>query len=163
MKFALKNTPFNKNFTLYYDRDDYCFITEPFPNECVMALLVNDVQLGLDDNGTLQGLWGLCPLIIFNETDAFPQKFVSTALVALLEKKLPLGVCSRINQENNWPLFINKKNKWICIGDPNTHLTMVEFAPSCIASLSDDQLVALWLHPIVYGTNEQNPGLSSDS
>ena len=92
--------------------------------------------------------WGYCPLITYKETDLFPKKHKNYNLVALLNKPPLLGGSYRLNEDNNWPIHINKKKGWVCLGDPNMEgKQLIQFAPSCIASMLGQELTAVWLQP----------------
>lgn len=101
-----------------------------------------------DAEGKIIYVWGLCPLVKYIETEKAPQKYKSHTLSVLLNKPLIPGVSYRLNQERRWPIYINKKKGWVCLGDPNTeNKNLVEFAPDCVATLEGENLTAIWLHP----------------
>jgi hypothetical protein len=94
--------------------------------------------------------WGYCPLIEYKETDEFPKNYQWQSLVAILEKPPILGISYSINEVNDgWPIYINKKKGWVCLGNPlpNEKQQMVEFAPNCVAALENQEISAVWLKP----------------
>ena len=110
--------------------------------------MINDLQLEIDHEGKIMYAWGLCPLIKYEEIDEFPLKYKSGSLVALLDKPPIPGISYRLNEKERWPIYINKKKGWVCIGNPkNNAKEMIEFAPNCIASLKDQEIIAIWLKP----------------
>jgi hypothetical protein len=93
-------------------------------------------------------VWGLCPLIEYEETDEAPHEYKANSLVALLDKPPVLGISYRLNENGRWPIYINKKKGWVCIGNPKIRgKQLIEFAPSCVASMDGQELIAVWLHP----------------
>lgn len=147
MKFITKKPKTKQDFELFYD--DYFFYIEPYAHMGDSHLMINDLELELDDDGTIMSVSGLCPLLEYEKIDEAPEKYEKYALVALLNITLTPGVGYRLNDFTNWwPIYINKKKGWVCVGNPdmkNKHL--VEFAPGCIATLDGEELIALWLHP----------------
>lgn len=65
-------------------------------------------------------VWELCPLIKYEETDEFPSEYKTVCLVALLDKSPVLGISYRLNEDCRWPIYINKKKGWVCLGNPET-------------------------------------------
>ncbi len=59
---------------------------------------------------------GYCPLVEFAEIEQIPTKFSVGTLVAMIKDIVP-GISIRLNSEF-WPLFINRKEGWVCLGNP---------------------------------------------
>lgn len=53
--------------------------------------MVNDLQLEIDHEGKIMFVWGLCPLIQYEETNEFPIKYNTGCLVCILDKPLVWG------------------------------------------------------------------------
>ena len=148
MKFLIENSQKKQNFYLVYRKDDYAFDIEPHLGSGFTSIMINDLQLEIDDEGRVGYVWGFCPLTIHEETNEIPLQYQTQNLIAILDKAPIPGVSQRLNENDRWPIYINKKKGWICIGNPETKdKQMIEFAPDCIAAMVGQKLTAIWLHP----------------
>lgn len=153
MKFLTHEPLKNQNFSLIYRENEYSFDIDPFDVKQFegiggYSILIDFLQLEIEDNGTVIYVWGYCPLIIYEETNNFPQGYEAKSLIAQLLEPPISGISYRLNEDKPWPIFINKKMGWVCLGNPKTeNMQLVEFAPSCVATLDEQELVAVWLHP----------------
>lgn len=148
MKFLIQEPQEDQNFSLVYRPEDYSFDVEPLDGTGDTSIMINDLQLEIDDEGKIMYVWGLCPLIKYEETDEFPFKYKTASLVALLGKLPVPGISYRLNEGQRWPIYVNKEKGWVCLGDPNTKgEQLIEFAPNCVATMDGQELIAVWLHP----------------
>ncbi len=148
MKFIVQEPQKDQNFFLVYRPEDYSFDVEPLDGTGDTSIMINDLQLEIDYEGKIMYVWGLCPLIKYEEIDEFPLKYKAGSLVALLDKPPVLGISYRLNEKERWPIYINKKKGWVCIGNPKINgKEMIEFIPNCIATLEDQEIIAIWLKP----------------
>ena len=148
MKFLIQEPQEEQNFSLVYRPEDYSFDREPHDGTGFTSIMINDLQLEIDDEGKVMYVWGLCPLIQYEKTDAFPLKYKACSLIAILDKPPVPGISYRLNEDRRWSIYINKKRGWVCLGDPETKdKQLVEFAPHCIATMNGQELIAVWLHP----------------
>lgn len=135
---------------LVYRESEHSFDVEMRPAGGVTSLLVNDLQLEIDQEGVVLYPWGLCPRTAWDETDASPPRYSKGTLIAQTGREIVPGVSIRISGPVGWSVYLNKQSGWVCIGDPKPSVNetnAVEFAPGCVAVLSDGSLIALWLHP----------------
>lgn len=148
MKFLIKESPIEKNFSLIYCEEEYSFDTERHNDNGCTSIMINDLQLEIDEDGKVLYVWGLCPLIKYKDINAIPVNYHSNALIALLDKSPVPGISYKLNALERWPIYINKQIGWICIGDPILDgKQLVEFAPKCIAALANQEITAIWLQP----------------
>lgn len=148
MKFLIQKNKTTQTFALVYREEDYSFDIEPHDGSGFTSIMINDLQLEIDDEGKIIYVWGLCPLIKYEETNEAPKSYESTSLVALLDKSPIPGVSYRLNEKERWPIYINKKKGWVCIGNPKINgKQMIEFVPNCIATLENQEITAIWLKP----------------
>jgi hypothetical protein len=148
VKFLIEKLQLDQRFSLVYREEDYSFDIEPLSGSGDASIMINDLQLEIDHEGKIIYVWGYCPLIKYEETDEFPKKYKTQSLVALLERPPISGISYRINENERWPIYINKKKGWVCIGNPVANeKQMIEFAPNCIAVLENQEIVAIWLKP----------------
>ncbi len=148
MKFLIQEPQEDQNFLLVYRDEDYSFDREPHDETGFTSIIINDLQLEIDNEGKILYVWGLCPLIKYTETEEAPRKYKAHSLVALLDKPPVPGISYRLNQNQRWMVYINRKKGWICVGNPETKdKQLIEFAPNCIATMDGQELIAVWLHP----------------
>ncbi|QVL57760.1 MAG: hypothetical protein KFB93_01405 [Simkaniaceae bacterium] len=160
MKFLVKDQKDQKEkFSLIYD--DYQFLTDPgIETTGYGAITVNYLELQLDEDGRIAFLFGYEPLAIYEETNNFPKQYESKDLIAVLDNEpgpddfpgLPtynLVKNSEWPNKSEWSTYINKKEGWVCVGDPTIEdKRLIEFAPDCVAALDkENEMVAIWLHP----------------
>ncbi|MDB6081214.1 MAG: hypothetical protein JWO53_486 [Chlamydiia bacterium] len=148
MKFFVQSSIKEKNFSLIYREEEFSFDIDQPQQNGFTSILINDLQLEIDDMGEILYVWGLCPLISYQEIEEIPQNYVAGSLVVLLEHTPIPGISYKLNKDSRWSIYINKKMGWVCIGNPHSKSEyMVEFAPQCVASIEAGELIALWIHP----------------
>jgi len=148
MKFIVQGPQEDQNFSLIYRPEDYSFDVEPIDGTGDTSIMINDLQLEIDHEGKIMYVWGLCPLIKYEEVDEFPLKYTTGSLVALLDKPPIPGISYRLNEDRRWMMYINRKKGWVCLGNPEIKdKQLVEFAPNCVATMDGQELIAVWLHP----------------
>jgi hypothetical protein len=148
MKFLFQKSRIDQHFLLVYRSEDYSFDVEPLNERGISSIMINELQLEIDDDARIIYVWGYCPLIKYDEIDAFPQMYHSGSLIALLDSPPVPGISYRLNEDKRWSVYINKKKGWVCIGDPKMDdKQLIEFAPDCIATMDGLEIIAVWLHP----------------
>lgn len=148
MKFLIQESQMVQNFSLVYREEDYSFDVEPHDGTGFTSIMINDLQLEIDEEGRIIYIWGLCPLIKYEQTNEFPKNYISKNLVVILDKPPIPGISYRLNERERWQIYINKKKGWICIGNPKINgKQMIEFVPNCIAVLENQEITAIWLKP----------------
>jgi hypothetical protein len=140
--------------TLIYCARDYTFGTDPHPADCAYAIGVNEVELMMDDEDApgeyrVVFVTGYCPYFGWQLTRLDPPHaprgvLCYTAEGGILVPGITLGVTSL---ESRWSVFADLESGWVCLGAHETQGLAVEFAPGCVATLRENELVALWLHP----------------
>jgi hypothetical protein len=52
-----------------------------------------------------------------------------------------------VNKED-WPVYVNIRTGWVCIGNPENKGNAVEFINNCVAVIDENKcLASLWLKP----------------
>ncbi len=148
IKFITQNNQKEKKSFLIYREDDYWFDTEPYLDGYSSSVGIDRLELLSDyEEGKIVYVGGCLPLIMYEDTERYPQNYQTKSLIPILDDPIP-GICYGIKGSEKWPIHINKKKGWVCIGD---HLTngeqSIEFAPNCVAILVNQEIVALWLRP----------------
>jgi len=87
MKFLIQKNEIPPTFSLIYREEEYSFNTESHSDDGITSIMVNDLQLEIDDAGKIIYVWGVCPLIKYEETNETPKNFEPNCLVALLDNK----------------------------------------------------------------------------
>jgi len=148
MKFLIQDPQEDQNFSLVYRAEDYSFDVEPLDGTGEASIMINELQLEIDYEGRIIYVWGLCPLIKYKETTEFPYGYKTASLVVVLDKPHVLGMSYRLNEDQRWPIYINKKKGWVCLGNPTIKaMHLIEFAPNGVATMNQQELIAVWLHP----------------
>ena len=148
MKLLIQKRQEEQNFSLVYRDEDYAFDIEPLDGSGDASILINELQLEIDHEGRIMYVWGYCPLIKYNETRNFPRRYQACSLVAVLNKPPIPGVSLSLNTDSRWPIYINKKKGWACLGNPEVkNIQLVEFAPDCVAALINSEIIGVWLQP----------------
>ena len=137
--------------TLVYVPNDYAFdfrtMVKPDQHSSVQ---INSLQLAVNCDGTVLYAYGYCPLLKHRETDLFPPAASRPGgLFASRQKEWAPGIAYTIGGPTDWPVWINKKGGWVCLGEPRYKgpVEAIEFATDSIAVLDGTKLVAVWLRP----------------
>lgn len=152
IRFAIIQPGATSDARLVYRRQDYAFDVEPKPSGCRTCVTVNEVELEYGDDRRILCVSGYCPYQGWQETPLSPPIFSAGGLIVRSPADFTPGVATGVNDmESRWPVHANQAG-WVCIGDPGDHGDQaIEFAPSSVAVLRGEALVALWLHPGMEG------------
>lgn len=131
---------------LVYRRSECSLDVEPIPAGGVAALLVNDVQIEIDEDGRLIFVWGLCPRAAWITASLQPPGADAGRLQLVGGTVIP-GVSRRLNPVGRWAVFHDPGSRWLCIGRASGTGDGVAFAPGAIAQVDGGELIALWLRP----------------
>jgi hypothetical protein len=133
---------------LVYRPDEYSFDFLPLPAGG-RSIGIGDLQLGVDESGRVVSVWGLCPYPSWKAARLTDPPRMRAGLVADGIDRLRLGETMPVAAGHPWPVSHDSATGWICVGtpDPARYDRCVEFATGCVAALSGDSLVALWLQP----------------
>jgi hypothetical protein len=146
--FFVQDPQEDHNFSLVYRTEDFSFDIEPLDGTAETSIMINELQLEIDCQGRIIYVWGLCPLIKYKEATEFPYGYKKASLVFVLDKPHVLGRSYRLNEDRRWPIYINKKKDWVCLGNPTIKdMCLIEFAPKCVVTMNKQELIAVWLHP----------------
>ena len=150
MKLLVKEKIEDRHFSLVYDEEGYSFNIEPFQYDIgFTSLSVNLLQIEIDYDKRIVYVWGYEPLMRYKETNKFPLAYENRDLIAVINEELIPGVSIGLDNDKEWPTYINKKMGWVCVGNPTIEgRRLIEFAPDCVAALDhENEMVAIWLHP----------------
>ncbi len=150
MDFATTNSPSALSFSLIFREAESSVDVSPKPVGGITSILVNYLQLEIDDEGTVLYPWGLFnDPTTWQETPLSPVVSVRSTLVVNVPKPIIPGVSRRLNEGDVWQAYVNRREGWICLGEPSASPSCraVEFAPNSVAVLDRSKLVAVWLRP----------------
>jgi hypothetical protein len=132
---------------LIYRRGIRSFEVEPHPDNGVASLLVNELQIEVDEAGSLMYVWGYCPHESWI-SEPLNEPLHSRGGLQLDSEILVPGVSKQINEER-WPVRFDETSGWLCIGDHAECDDLIAFSPGACAAVRTGKLVALWLQPVL--------------
>lgn len=145
MKFKIELTNNIIPRTVKYISEEFSFDTEPRVNETDFDLAYNRLNLTVVDEQVVQ-IWGYSGDVKNVNFDLDIPSYNRGALRVVGE--FEYGFTYRIN-ENTEPIYYNKKNGWICIGNSEVQGKGIEFIENCVAFVDDAScLVSIWIKPI---------------
>lgn len=148
MKFAIDYTSKAEHKIITYVPEDYAFDIDPIVKEVDFDLALNMVNLTVLEHDGIHKVvevWGYCPYGGWLRTRHNVPKSQPGALCVL--EDLECGFSYGINNEE-WPVYVNTRTGWVCIGDPKSSGEAVKFITNCVAVVDNNQeLTALWLRP----------------
>jgi hypothetical protein len=149
ISFAVIPNEASREYQLLYRRSEYSFDVHPRPKWRGASISLNEVELEIDQQNRVLCVSGYCPYVTWRETLLSPPSYVGAGLVVVTPGEVVTGTSVGLTHSGErWPVFVNSED-WICVGDPSDHGDKaIEFAPSSVAVLRGDMLIALWLHPV---------------
>jgi hypothetical protein len=150
IEFKVQDQVHHSGATLIYRSEEQSFDMVPVPRGCVYSVLISHYfELDFDDDGQVMRVGGLCPYNHWKPTRCAPPPPTRGSLVVTLDGDPLPGVSYQVAGADEWPVLVNRKLGWVCIGEPTyrASVTAVEFLSGCIAVLEDQSLRAVWLHP----------------
>lgn len=131
---------------LVYRSNDHSLDVEPRRSTGMASLLVNDVQIGVDEDGTLLHVWGYCPRESWREA-RLNVPTASPSGLRMPDIDIVPGASKRLNPLKRWDVAFDASSGWLCIGNASSGGEAVAFAPGAIAVVENGELTAVWLHP----------------
>jgi len=135
---------------LIYRPDEESFDMVPVPRGCVYSVLISHYfEIESDDARHVIRVGGLCPYLSWKLTESAPPEGNRGALIVTFEKEPQPGVSYQLEGTDEWPVLVNPRLGWVCIGEPTfvRPVVAVEFLKGCIAVVENESLRAVWLHP----------------
>ena len=146
MKFFIDYNNEIEHRVLLYNIQEFSFNTSPRVKEINFDIIVNKLNLTVvgKENKIVQ-VWGFC---------GFKEWIKSTYKVPKSKKGLlkvvdvlEFGFSYTVTKED-FPMYVNPKTGWICVGSPEKSGKAVEFIENCVAVIDDNkEFVSLWLKP----------------
>jgi hypothetical protein len=155
MKFVIKygQKPINRMLT--YIEKECSFDMTPFIPIYNFEIILNKLGLSIVDKKIIQ-FCGFCGLSESKATDFNVPIYKNGELIILND--FEFGFAYSINNYE-WPIYINYKSEWICIGNPQHEGEAVEFINNCIAVVgAEGDFKSLWLKPNPFPTINKDVG-----
>ena len=130
---------------LIYRTDEYSFEYTPYDNTDI-SLLIDYLQIHIDSlDGKVHGVDSFHSHKIWKPAKLTIPKCKNGHLICTV--KYQSGSINRIIQKIE--TFYDENTGWICVGNMKDLMNTksVRFATDMIATIKDNQLTALWLHP----------------
>lgn len=132
---------------LLYLEDECSFYMKYNDQNTDLELIINKISLQVSNDRVIN-LSGFCGLNNKMKSDVKVPEFKKGILK--VEHNLQSGFAYGINDDIDYkyPIYINIKMGWVCIGNPNSNKNAVEFITNCVAVIDDKgNFESLWLKP----------------
>ena len=156
MKFSIEYTGITEYQLLTYITEEYSFDSSLMLKSICFDISLNYLCLTvIGDNNIARGL-GFCPHGGWVDSRYEVPEYKKGILRVIGEYECGTGSYSI--KKDDFPVYVNKKTGWICVGIPNKSGRAVEFLDGCVAVLEDNnELVSLWLKPKFLKDNQEVP------
>jgi len=146
MRFLVKHTGQAEQRLLKYVADEYSFDIEPIVHIINFDVIVNKLNLTVVNDNKVAQVWGFCPYTNWIKSNCNVPQYTEGLLIVM--DNLESGFSYGINSDDEWPVYVNQKTGWICVGNPERSGEAVEFMNNCVAVVdNNNKLVSLWLKP----------------
>jgi uncharacterized protein YbdZ (MbtH family) len=148
MNFFIDYADYSEQKNLIYNSEEYSFDMEPWEYGIDFEIAINKLTVSVVD-GKLTQLNGFCGLNKKMKSSYNAPQSKKGSLKVLHQEQYLDGIgCYGLNRED-WPVYVNVKTGWVCIGNPEKRGDAVEFINNCVAVIDNDQkFVSLWLKPL---------------
>lgn len=143
MKFEIIYNNNQEARELFYIADEYAFNSEPHILEIDLEIIINQIALSVVNSKVIQ-VNGFCPYTSWINMDCNAPQY-STGELRVLDHLNP-GFSYSVNK-TDWPVYVNIRSGWVCVGDFKGAGRAVEFIKNCVAVVNQEKFIALWLKP----------------
>lgn len=132
--------------SLTYYAEEHSFYMQSVVDKINIELIINKISMHVSSN-IIVNINGFCGLNKSMQSNIQVPK--SKKGIIKVEHNLKFGFAYSIfnNYDDEFPILINSKSGWVCIGDPNKKVEAVEFLKNCIAVIDNGVFISLWLKP----------------
>lgn len=149
MKFIILKSKSNDTAYVQYSAKDNAFDSFPLNNTDINISMAY-MNLGVDsENMMVKSVWGFSPKESWIEQKLIAPNASNGELKLIGNYKA--GLSWRIDKDDMWTSYYNKKNGWFCIGNPITQKNDegVKINKNTIIILNDvNELKAIWINSI---------------
>ena len=142
---------------LIYRQQEYSFdfyVAEAKTMVGGSTITIGTLQIEVNgDTGCLRYIWGYWPNVTWKAVTLPTINFFSGGVKVMPIEDVNDAIVVTLEEYEKWRTFYDAENGWLCITpvEPE-HLQLcqhIEFARNIGASISQEQLQALWLHPFL--------------
>ena len=127
---------------IFYFSDEYAFETKPRP-PFWNSVLIDNLELILDVDGRVTGVWGLCPHSCWKQNKFTLPKYRCGGVIfekfSSFESRIPISIAI------NWEVQYDNQKKWIYIGKSNHFCEHIEVLSGLILSIENNFLRSIWI------------------
>jgi hypothetical protein len=135
--------------SLIYRAEEYSFDFEPAPRDVFSSVSINNLNLGVDHDGRLISVWGMCPHTVWTNTSLTAPVAGRGDVLIVSEFPLIRGVSVRVDENEPWPAYVDITSGWIQVANGRPAAKAVAALPGVIVEATrDDDFSALWLKPL---------------
>lgn len=151
MRFVVKYKEFNHENSLLYLSNEMSFYVD-HGEKNVYSLMLGSGYASLDveiESGRALAITGYNPSFLWVKCELEAPIYNTGELFIVSKEELMSGAGSYYAKD--WQTFYDPKSGWICIGNKNinAHGDCVEFFKNIVAVVHDNQLLSVWLKPII--------------
>jgi len=130
------------SWKISYSPDEYAFSTDPYP-PFWNSVLIDYLEILLDIEGRITGIWGLCPHTCWKISDLILPKSRCGGVICekftTFESRIPIRIA------NNWPIYFDNNKGWVCIGNPCDECEHIEVVSGLVLSINNNVLYNIWI------------------
>ena len=114
----------------------------------VFSLTLNDLILGINDNGEIDSISGLCPHPSWNHgSNLIPDCSPGGIRYENFKDLIP-GISTRLNPKHRWPVRVNMTTGWVCLdGELESNISILISEEVIIELNKEGAMTRLWLKP----------------
>lgn len=145
MKFKIEDTVSRaREFEFIYRPDEYSIDFVGDNEASFGGVLINDLAFEINKLGEVIFLSGLCPHNRWIYRLLEPPIGRDGRLLIENGSSLTRGVYHRVNDDRDWPVYVDPTNKTLCIGNPESEGKPCSFLPGATIVLEASGPSALW-------------------
>jgi len=127
---------------IVYSPDEYAFSTEPRP-PFWNSVLVDNLEIILDIDGRVTGVWGLCPHTCWESCALILPESKCGGVICekfpTFDSRIPVGFAS------NWKISFDKRKGWIRIGNAYEKCEHIEILAGLVLAINSCVLHSIWI------------------
>lgn len=131
-----------------YRSDEYSIGFRGHSPQSSGGVLINDLALEMNEDGEVVALSGLCPHTLWRDRTLRLPSHIDCRLIIKSDSKPQPGVYRRLNVSDYWPIFVDRENALLCVGDPDTVGEAGCFLPGAVLVLQLGSPRSLWLFEV---------------
>ncbi|WKD51051.1 hypothetical protein [Microbulbifer spongiae] len=149
MEFSIGGTFFSDEKPKYeYVADEFSINYEGSKTATCGGILFGDISVEVDANGCLLYASGLCPSSLWKSRILKVPEHSFSKVIVSVDGGFTDGVYHRYDEKQRWTISVDKKNKVLCIGNPDAEGQSVCISPGLVLTIFNGQPLALWFYDL---------------